>query len=337
MKTYGILSFILVLSMLICPLLSLDYSSFSFDNVKNAVSLSKNSDGASAEDSSETALDEAGNVVKVKSAASGNVISTTELEYVAGCVAAEIPATYHEEAIKAQAVAAYTNLKRLQKNPDAALGGADITDNPATHQGYYDEATQREKWGDKYDDYHKKIEAAVTEVFGKTVVYENEPITAAYSAICPGRSESAKNIWGGNVPYLQSVVSTGDKLSPDYTVETAFSQEQFKEKAAADTEIILGDDPAAWIGEIKYSENNTGTVLTIIVGGKSLTGMEARSLFGLRSPSFNINFSDGSFIFKNVGYGHGVGMSQYGADYMARQGSTYKEILEHYYTGAKVV
>lgn len=337
MKTYGILCFVLAVSMLLCPLLSLDYSSFSFDNVKNVVAGNKNDKDTLSEDDEENALDEAGNVVKIKSAASGNIVSATELDYIIGCVAAEMPATYHDEAIKAQAVAAYTNLKRLKKNPDSSLGGADITDSPGTHQGYYDEATQKEKWGDKYETYHEKIKAAVTEVFGKTVVYENEPITAAYSAICPGRSESAKNIWGGDVPYLQSVVSTGDKLSPDYTVETAFTAEQFKEKAAADSEIVLSDNPSEWLGEIKCSENNTGVVLSIIIGGKTLTGMQVRTIFGLRSPSFNVTFSEGSFIFKNAGYGHSVGMSQYGADYMARQGSTYKEILEHYYTGATVL
>lgn len=334
MKTYGILCFVLAVSMLVCPLLSLDYSSFSFDNVKNAVINNKNEEEALSDD---TATDESGKVVKIKSTAGGNIISATELDYLIGCVAAEMPATYHEEAIKAQAVAAYTNLKRMQKSPDASLGGADITDSPSTHQGYYDEETQKEKWGEKYEDYHRKIKAAVTEVFGKTVIYDNEPITAAYSAICPGRTESAKNIWGGDIPYLQSVVSTGDKLSPDYTAETAFTSEQFKEKVSADKEIALGDDPGTWIGEIKYSENNTSVVLSVIIGGKALTGMQVRSLLGLRSPSFQVNFTNGSFIFKNAGYGHAVGMSQYGADYMARQGSTYIEILEHYYKGAKVV
>lgn len=335
MKTYGILCFVLAISMLICPLLSLDYSSFSFDNVKNAITSNKTEDEEVLSD--ETAVDESGKVVKIKSTSGGNIISTTELDYLVGCVAAEMPASYHEEAIKAQAVAAYTNLKRMQKNPDASLDGADITDSPSTHQGYYDEKTQREKWGDKYEAYHEKIETAVKEIFGKKVMYENELITAAYCAICPGRSESAKNIWGGDIPYLQSVVSTGDKLSPDYTFETAFTAEQFKEKAASDKEIALGDDPAAWIGDVKYSENNTNVVLSIVIGGKSITGMKVRELFGLRSPSLQVTFSNGSFIFKNAGYGHTVGMSQYGADYMARQGSTYIEILEHYYKGAKVV
>lgn len=337
MKTYGILCFVLAVSMLVCPLCSLDYSSFSFDNIKNTMTdRAKTPGDAKAEDAA--AEDADGNLVTIKSAFSGNTMRATELAYIIGCVAAEIPASYHDEAIKAQAVAAYTNLQRLKKNPDSTLGGADISDNPATHQGYYDEAAQKEKWGEHYDTYHEKIENNVREVLGQAVVYNGEPIIAAYSAICPGRSESAANIWGGDVPYLQSVISTGDKLSPDYQSTVTLTAEQFREAVLqVDAEAVLSETHSEWIGDMTVSANNTGVVLSVVIGGKSFTGLQARAMFGLRSPSFQINCTESGFDFKVAGYGHGVGMSQYGADYMARQGSTYREILAHYYPGTEII
>ena len=140
MKTYGILCFVLAIFMILTPLLSLDYSSFSFSNVKGTFQ-KENDDGKTEE----KLLDEKLDSVKVKSAASGNVATTSAKEYIIGCVAAEMPATYSTEALKAQAICAYTNLTRLKKNPDSSLSGADISDDPGRHQGYYDTETQKEK------------------------------------------------------------------------------------------------------------------------------------------------------------------------------------------------
>ena len=172
MKTYGILCFVLALFMILTPLLSLDYSSFSLSNVKST--FQKEND----REDEEKLLDEKSDSVKIKSAASGNVATASTKEYIIGCVAAEMPATYSTEALKAQAVCAYTNLVRLKKNPDSSLSGADISDDPGRHQGYYDTETQKEKWGDKYDEYRAKTEEAVTDVLGKTIVFNGEPIVA---------------------------------------------------------------------------------------------------------------------------------------------------------------
>lgn len=138
MKTYGILCFVLALFMILTPLLSLDYSSFSLSNVKST--FQKENDSKDEE----KLLDEKSDSVKIKSAASGNVATASTKEYIIGCVAAEMPATYSTEALKAQAVCAYTNLVRLKKNPDSSLSGADISDDPGRHQGYYDIETQKE-------------------------------------------------------------------------------------------------------------------------------------------------------------------------------------------------
>lgn len=327
------------LSLIIVPVAALDFSQFSFDRAKSVFTSSANflpaaestaENSAEASDNSENAGE---NEVKILAAASGNIISTTELEYVIGCVASEVPATYHEEALKAQAVAAYTNLIRLKQNPDSSLNGADISDSPQKHQGYFTEQQRREKWGDNYEKYSQKVEKAVKEVAGTVMTYNSEPIVASYCAISPGRTESAEVIWGTDIPYLQSISSPGDKLSPDFSSTLILTKEQFKEIAEKDGDIKLGSEAEKWVSDVKYSENGTGVVTSIKIGSKQLKGSQARTMFSLRSPSFTVKYENSSFTFKVNGYGHCVGMSQYGADYMARNGSNYKEILKHYYRG----
>lgn len=334
MKKFFLVCSVLLITMLVSPVAALDFSQFSFKNVKQTLVSASPQETTENVSQSEDVYDDS---VRVMASASGNIISTTELSYIVGCVACEMPAAYHEEALKAQAVAAYTNLIRLKRNPDSTLGGADISDSPEKHQGYIDEEAQKQKWGDKYETYHQKIYDAVSAVMGKIIVYDNEPITAAYCAVCPGRTESALNIWQSDVPYLQSVASSGDRLSPDYSSTVVMTGEEFRTLTAADAEITLSENPAEWIGETVISDSGTGVIKSIVIGGKTLTGNKARSLFSLRSPSFTISYENDTFTFNVAGYGHCVGMSQYGADYLARQGSNYEDILKHYYKGTQVV
>ncbi len=337
MKKYFAISLVLFVSMLVCPLAALDLGDFSFENVRRkiAVSLQDNvveedvetvnkSDGETAE------------TVRVMASVSGEINEVEIREYLIGCVACEMPPTYETEALKAQAVAAYTNLIRLKKAPDTSLNGADISDSPSKHQGYFDEAAQREKYADKYDEYRKKLETAVDAVEGEIITYNGEPIVAAYCAVSPGRTEDAATIWSGDVPYLRSVTSSADKLSPDCSATVVMSAGQVRQALSADGEIKLSDDPEAWFSEMQFSDNKTGAVKSLNIGGKTLTGNAARKLLGLRSPSFTYDYSDGSFTFVTQGYGHLVGMSQYGANHMARTGSDYREILSHYYKGVKI-
>ena len=220
MKKTVIFVLVLLLAMIVVPVAALDLSEFSTKNVKNTFStpIFEKSEEPNAENS---------DTVKVMAKADGNIMTASVTEYLVGCVASEMPATYHEEALKAQAVAAYTNLVRLRKNPDSSLGGADISDDPKKHQGYLNEEQQKEKWGDKYERYHEKILSAVSEVAGEAVTYNSEPIVAAYCAISTGKTENAADIWGGELPYLVSVVSSGDKLSPDCSSTVVLSTEQF--------------------------------------------------------------------------------------------------------------
>ena len=340
MKKYIILVIVLLISMLLSPLAALDFDNFDIKNVKTRLFESENSEQPDSElqisAANETGADETEPTVKVMATASGNIITTSERDYLIGCVACEMPPSYDSEALKAQAVAAYTNLVRLKKNPDASLQGADISDSPSRHQGYYTDEQLKEKYGDKYEKYREKIAAAVDAVYGEIITYNGEPIVAAYCALAPARTESAAVIWQSEVPYLQSVVSSGDKLAPDYSSTVVYTAEQLKEALSADSGISLGENPAEWISNIEYSENKTGVVKSLAIGSKTLSGNEARRLLKLRSPAFSVQYSEGSFTFAVEGYGHAVGMSQYGADYMAKSGSNYKEILKHYYKGVKI-
>ncbi len=267
---------------------------------------------------------------------STNKVSEIDLfEYVVGAVAAEMPATYHSQALRAQAVACYTYALKVQENnSDESLNGADISDSSDKHQGYIDKAARKEKWGDKYETYEKKIEEAVAEVLGKKLTFDGELITAAFHAISAGRTFSSLEVWGQEVDYLESVTSAGDKLSPDYSYTVAFTQEQFKKAAEKLDGVKLGDNPKDWVGDIKKTQS--GYVESVKIGGKTFTGVQVRKAFELRSAAFEIKYEDENFRITADGYGHGVGMSQYGADYMARQGSTWEEILLHYYKGAKI-
>ena len=253
-------------------------------------------------------------------------------EYLFGVVAAEVGGGYEPEALKAQAVASYTfALYRKAQN-----GGKkyDITDDPSKDQAYITRSAAREKWGKKADSCEKAIDEAVAAVAGYRLVDDaGAPILAAYHAVSAGRTESAEVAWGEKLDYLQPVESVGDLLSPDYLSVRTFTQAEFAQ--LMQPEVTLVGDAGGWLGELKWSQS--GTVTSVTVGGKALTGERVRQLLSLHSAAFEASCSDGGFTFKVKGYGHGVGMSQYGANYMAKCGSTFLEILSHYYTGCKMV
>ena len=280
-------------------------------------------------------------VFKVLDPASGTVYTYSERDFVLYTVASEMPASYQSEALKAQAVASYTyySYRREQNaaNPDPALQGADFSGNmPQTFPAIYSPEGLRERWGDKFATYYQKLAAAVDEVIGRRLLYDGRLIFAAYHAINSGTTETAEVVWGKDYPYLQSVPSPGDKLSPDYQSNAAFTAEEFSAKlTAAVAGLTLEGDAAAWMaGEPACSP--AGTVTALTVGGQTLTGRQIREALGLRSACFTAAFADGTFTFSVQGYGHGSGMSQYGADYMARQGFKWDEILSHYYTGVTI-
>lgn len=327
MKSYTLLCFFLALAMIICPLCSVKKAT-------DAISNEFFKNGTVENDESNAVIKADDATVKIMSASSQNITEVGLREYLIGAVAAEMSPVYHKEAIKAQVIASHTMLQysKLHKSDD--LNGADISDSSGTHQGYLSTDEQKEKWGDNYEKYREKIEKCVDEVISLTLQYNGEPITAAFHAISNGQTENASDVWGGDYPYLISVTSDGDKLSPDYSSEVPVSADEFKD-AVEKQGAVLDEDASKWIEEIKRTP--TGMVKEITIGGKAFKGTDIRSYFSLKSSTFNYTFKDGGFIFAVSGYGHGVGMSQYGADFMARQGFSYKEILAHYYPGTKLV
>lgn len=269
-------------------------------------------------------------VISVYIADEDRVENMSFRDYLTGTVAAEMPAVYEFNALCAQALCSKTLALylALHNAPDDSLKGAIVSTDPAKHQAYMSEKTMKEKWGDDYDAYHEKICKAVDEVRDKIITYENEPVMAAFHAISPGRTEAAENVWQAPVPYLISVDSLSDRSAPTYSSSLTVNEEEFCEK------IGIKNKKKNLIGETKKSE--AGTVLSVKIGKKTLTGLEIRRLFGLRSAVFDITYEDGKYTFDVRGYGHGVGMSQYGADRLAADGYDWREIIEHYYPGTEI-
>ncbi len=273
------------------------------------------------------------NTVTVFRSVEQETVEIDFFEYVCGSVAAEMPLSYHEEALKAQAIACYTNALRLKSTAEAN-STYHISDNSSIHQGYLSEEQRKEKWGEDFDKYENKLQSIVKSVENLAIYYNDEPCVAAFHAICSGKTESAENIWGEKAPYLVSVKSSGDNLSPQYSSVVAFEKEEFIEiaKDLAEAKSIKN---LKNIIEIK-EKSKSGTVLKATLNKKEFTGEDIRKAFSLKSPAFTVEINEKTVTFKVTGYGHGVGMSQYGADFMARQGSTYEEILKHYYKGIEI-
>lgn len=273
--------------------------------------------------------------ISVMKSESGKVEKTDIKEYTVGVLAAEMSMECHDEALKAQAVACYTYALycKGKENKDD-LNGADISDDSKTHQGYLNKDARKKKWGDKYADYEKKTEKLVGEVLGKRMTYDGDPILAAYHDICSGKTESAKTVWGEDIAYLQSVTSDGDRLAPNYETVIGLDKEKFRSAIQIIDGIELPENSENWVG--KTDKTDTGFVRSVEVGGTKIDGNDIKKALGLPSRNFTISCKDEKFTIKIIGNGHMVGMSQYGADYMARQGSDWQEILKHYYTGIKI-
>lgn len=326
MKSYTVICFFLALAMIVFPLVSVEKATDVIS--KELFGIEETEIATETEEITEDNV-----TVKVMNASSKNITEMDLEEYLIGVVAEEMNAAYHEEAIKAQIIAAHTKLEYTKTHKNDDLGEADITDSASSYQGYLTIDEQRDKWGENYEEYHEKIEECVKEVIDVIITYNGEPINALFHAISNGQTENASDVWSGDYPYLISVDSQGDKLSPAYKSEVIVTREEFIKKLK-DNGTDLSDKPSEWIEKI--TNTNTGMVKTIVIGGKSFKGTEIRKIFDLRSSTFHIKYDDGNFIFNVCGYGHGVGMSQYGANYMAQQGASYKEILSHYYKNAEL-
>lgn len=263
-------------------------------------------------------------------------IETTNLEaYLPGVLAGEMPALFEAQALMAQAVAARTYILHRTEHPSTAHPNANICNDPACCKAYATEADLRENWDTNYDSYWARITNAVQSTDGQYLTYDGSPIEAVFHSSSKGATESSEAIWNPR-PYLVSVESPETTSDVQNLVtEVSFSTEELKSTLSTKfPNLHFNESPATWFTDICLTDS--GRVDTVTVCGMALKGTQLRSALNLRSSAFTIDYDDGAFTFIVSGYGHGVGMSQYGANVYAKQGWSYDEILAHYYPNTQL-
>ena len=276
--------------------------------------------------------------IKLLHSGSGQIEELPIDEYLYGVVSSEMPANYEAEALKAQAIVARTYTIYQIMNNSGKHPGADICDNSSCCQAWISKDERLSKWApEEAESNWNKIVDAVNSTSGKIITYQNKPINAFFHSNSGGKTESSLNIWGGiDYPYLKSVETAGEEGYTQYSSEAKFTKEELLNKLKEKYEDC----------EIDYSQENciqileyttSGRVKTIKFGNKEIAGTEARTILGLRSTNFTFTISGDEIIFSVIGYGHGVGMSQTGADALAKSGSNCEEIIKHFYTDVEIV
>lgn len=263
------------------------------------------------------------------------VETVTMSDWLPGVVAGEMPALFEEEALKAQAVAARTYIMYSMGREKPAHPEADVCDDPACCKAHSTDEALREKWGESYEENMARVLEAVRSTDGEYMSYGGEVIQAVFHSSSAGRTEDSAAIWQAE-PYLVSVESpeTAEDV-PNYVTSVTVSPEDFRAAVlAVHPEAEFGEDPAFWLGAAV--RDASGRVESVDIGGTQVPGTELRTLFQLRSTAFTLDYTAEGFLFTVTGYGHGVGMSQYGANVMAEDGADYEEILTHYYPGAEL-
>ena len=264
----------------------------------------------------------------------GSVRTMDMQDYLTGVVAAEMPARFHPEALRAQAVAARSYAMYCASF--AKHGEAQVCTDPGCCQAWQSEEQLHAKWGENYTVYHEIMRSAVDATRGEYLAAGSQAVFAAFHSSSASRTENSADVWSA-VPYLVSVESpeTAEDV-PNYVSTVVCSPIDFRDTVlSARPEADFSGAEEEWIGELR--RDGSGRVASLELGGVPLGGKEVRGLFSLRSTAFELLFEDGVFTFIVTGFGHGVGMSQYGADKMARLGADYREILAHYYPGTELV
>ena len=268
----------------------------------------------------------------------GDKLQSLDMEtYLIGVVRAEMPASFELEALKAQTVAARTYiLHKIASGGSANHPQADACDDISCCQAYKSQEDAAADWGDSAAEYEEKIRRAVAETDGECVLYDGAPLLAVFHSSSAGTTQDAQTVWSAQLPYLQSVETPeGEETVPGYRSTAAFPAGELREKLlSALPEAKLEGAPSNWFTNIQQQPN--GTVSSLSVGGVEVGGNRLRTILDLRSACFTISFEGDTVTFSVTGYGHGVGMSQYGANVLAGKGMSYREILTWYYTGAEV-
>lgn len=278
-----------------------------------------------------------GKMVRVYNMETAQLMKLDLEQYLVGVVAAEMPASFDVEALKAQAVAARTfavsRMERPNPNVTALHPQAQLSTSPETCQAWISEEEQRARWGRQYRAYHRKVVQAVAATAGEVLRYDGALIEPLYHASCGGgRTENAEEVWGNAKPYLVSV-SCNHPADPHTQQQTTMTLQEMERR--------LGVSNAAAAGAFGdfiqlISSTASDRVQSLRVGDKIFTGSQLRSALGLRSALISWKIQGDEITFTTNGYGHGVGMCQYGANYYAEQGDGYQKILARYYPGTQL-
>ncbi len=263
-------------------------------------------------------------IIRVKRS-SGNIEKIPFEDYIVGILAGEMPVSFHSEALKAQAVAARTYaMKKMALNVN---NDYDVVDTVA-NQVYLDIGYLKDAWQDKYVSNINILKTAVLETYGEYLEYKGEVIEAFFFSTSTGKTENSEDIFGTYLPYLRSVDSTWDNISPVYEEKNYYTLKEFYDALDLEFSTVLNIS-------VKKT-TSTGRIKEIVINNKKFTGSEIAVSLGLRSSYFKIFQDNNTVIINTKGYGHGVGMSQYGAEAMSENGYTYEQILKYYYQGVEI-
>lgn len=266
------------------------------------------------------------NTIRVKRESKNSIETVPFEEYIVGVVAAEMPVSFELEALKAQAVAARTYaLKKMERNTEQEY---DIIDTVA-NQVYYDNDELKTKWQDDYTEKINKVKQAILATRGEYMVYDNEIIDAFFFSTSVGKTENSEEVFSAKLPYLRSVESSWDEeVSPVFNDQATFSLDEFYS--------LLGINYNDKVTVEITKTTSTGRIKELKINDKKMTGSDVYQKLGLRSTFFTISQNNKQITVNTKGYGHGVGMSQYGANGMAKNGYDYQKILKHYYQGIEI-
>jgi len=276
--------------------------------------------------------------VMVRVLLSGAVVEMSMEQYLIGVVAAEMPVSFEFHALKAQAVAARTDaLHKMHVSPRMQHPEAHVCGDFTCCVAFSTDERMREKWGDNYNEHVSRIHSAVIATDGVFLAYSGEPILAVFHASSAGMTETSGNVWMADKPYLQSVESPETQyVVPGFVSAMTVSVSDFIQTVSGTyPNAVFTDDEETWITDMIYTES--GRIAHLSLGGVQVSGTALRAMFDLRSTAVSIALLDDEVVFTTHGFGHGVGMSQHGANIMAQNGKTYREILLAYYTGVEFV
>ena len=256
-------------------------------------------------------------------------------EYLICVVAAEMPATFEQEALNAQAIAARTFTIIHMSGSCSSNPKAKVCTYHGCCQAFVSPERMKKNWGNQYEEKYAKITTAVYSTDSIIMTYDGKPITVFYYSTSNGKTEACQDVFVKNLPYYKSVESPGEETAPNFRSYVKISTDEFVK--------VLNDEFSANVtvsnvkDSITLQRSTGGRVKTFTVNGKSIKGTKIRTEFGLRSTDFTLTFCDGYVQIDVCGNGHGVGMSQYGANYMAKNGNNFEQILKHYYIGVSLV